>query len=152
MDIKSSAFESGARIPRQYTCEGENVSPPLSWQGVPDEAACLALIMDDPDAPSGTFNHWVVYDLPKQPDSLSTGESLAGRLPEGVSEGLNSAGREGYTGPCPPRGHGDHRYFFKLYALDKALGLQGRVDRAQLLDAMTGHILAQAEWMGTYSR
>jgi hypothetical protein len=119
---------------------------------VPDEAACLALIVDDPDAPSGVFNHWVVYDLPKLPGSLSTGESLADRLPDGVQEGLNSAGREGYMGPCPPRGHGDHRYYFKLYALDEALGLQGKVTRDRVVDAMQGHILAQAEWMGTYSR
>lgn len=152
MEIISSAFEAGARIPTQYTCEGEGVSPPLSWRGVPEQAACLALIVDDPDAPGGTFTHWVIYNLPKRPESLSQGISLSERFSEGLREGLNSAGRQGYMGPCPPRGHGDHRYFFRIYALDEKLDLDGRVTREQLLDAMQGHILEQAEWMGLYSR
>ncbi|MCB2209881.1 YbhB/YbcL family Raf kinase inhibitor-like protein [bacterium] len=152
MEIMSPAFETGARIPTKFTCEGDDVSPELSWQDVPDEAECLALIVDDPDAPSGTFTHWVVYNLPKIPEGLDEGASLSERLSEGLREGLNGAGRQGYMGPCPPRGHGDHRYTFRLYALDEKLDLKGRVTRGKLLDAMEGHIIEQATWMGIYSR
>lgn len=152
MEIMSPAFEPGARIPTKFTCEGENVSPALIWRDVPEEAACLALIVDDPDAPSGTFTHWVVYNLPTIPESLDEGVSLSERLSEGLREGLNGAGQQGYMGPCPPRGHGEHRYYFRLYALDQKLALEGRVTRGQLLDVMEDHIIEQATWMGLYSR
>ncbi|MDY6872965.1 MAG: YbhB/YbcL family Raf kinase inhibitor-like protein [Chloroflexota bacterium] len=152
MEIMSPAFKTGARIPTKFTCEGENVSPALTWRDVPEEAACLALIVDDPDAPSGTFTHWVVYNLPTIPESLDEGVSLSERLSEGLREGLNGAGQQGYMGPCPPRGHGEHRYYFRLYALDQKLALEGRVTRGQLLDVMEGHIIEQAMWMGLYSR
>lgn len=152
MQLKSSAFENEERIPRQYTCEGDNLSPPFSWDGVPKEAKKLALVVDDPDAPGGMFTHWVVYNLPVVPTQLKEGESLEDRLSEGMREGFNDFGRQGYGGPCPPRGHGEHRYFFRLYALDQELNLSGRITRDRLMDAIKGIKVDEAELMGRYSR
>ncbi len=152
MQLISSAFDNEERIPVRYTCEGENISPALSWEGVPENAETMALVVDDPDAPSGTFTHWVLYNLPLIPSQLEERESLSDRLSEGLREGFNDFGRQGYGGPCPPRGHGDHRYFFRLYALDQELNLTGRVTRDQLMDAMEGKQLDEAVLMGLYSR
>lgn len=151
MKITSSAFENEETIPVRYTCEGENISPPLSWSGVPDGTKVLALVMDDPDA-GGTFPHWVVYNLPASPPSLEEGASLSDRLSEGLREGLNGFGEQGYGGPCPPRGVGEHRYFFRLYALDQELNFTGRVTRNQLMDAIEGKTLEEAVLMGKYAR
>ncbi len=152
MELISSAFNNNETIPVVYTCEGENISPPLSWSGAPEKAEVLALVMDDPDAPSGTFTHWVVYNLPPVPPNLKAGASLSGRLSEGLREGLNSFGEQGYGGPCPPPGGGEHRYFFRLYALDQKLDLSGRITRGQLMDAVEDKILDQADLVGRFAR
>lgn len=142
MDL-SSVFEDQQPIPEVYGCDGDNTSPPLSIEGLPEGTRTLALIVDDPDAPSGTFDHWVAYDI-----------SPTTEIPEAVGElgtaGLNSSGSLGYTGPCPPSG--THRYFFRLYALDTELGLSEGATKQELLDAAEGHVLAQGTLMGTYQR
>jgi Raf kinase inhibitor-like YbhB/YbcL family protein len=151
LSLQSSAFSDGASIPAKYTCEGADTAPPLSWRGVPANAQSLALIVDDPDAPDPaapkrTWVHWVVYDIPPDADGIPEG----GKLPKGSREGTNDWGRTGYGGPCPPIGR--HRYFFKLYALDRPLGdLQAPTKRA-LLEAMQGHVLAEAQLVGTYQK
>jgi Raf kinase inhibitor-like YbhB/YbcL family protein len=145
IQLTSSAFKEGEAIPRRYTCDGENLSPALSWSGVPQGTASLALIVDDPDAPAGTWVHWVLADLPVDLPGLP--ESAPG---SGV-EGVNGFRKTGYGGPCPPRGS-THRYYFKLYALDKTLGLKTGMSKADVEKAMQGHILAQGQLMGRYSR
>ncbi len=151
MKISSSAFENGETIPTRYTCEGDNVSPPLSWEGVPDGTKVLALVVDDPDA-SGTFTHWVIYNLPTMPPRLEEGASLNDRFSEGLREGINDFGDQGYGGPCPPRGNPPHRYKFRLFALDQELDFKGRITRGQLMDAIEGKILDEAILMGRYGR
>jgi Raf kinase inhibitor-like YbhB/YbcL family protein len=149
--LTSSAFEQGKEIPRQHTCEGKDISPPLRWTGAPGAAKSFALIADDPDAPVGTWVHWVLYDLPgsasELPESIPTTETL----PSGARQGLNDFRKVGYGGPCPPPGK-PHRYFFKLYALDAPTGLQPRANKGDVLKAVEGHVLGQAELMGTYRR
>ena len=152
LEIRSTAFEHEGDIPVKYTCEAEDVSPPLSWSGVPAKARSLALIVDDPDAPDPaapkmTWVHWVLYNLP--PDSAGLPEAVD-TLPAGAGEGVNDWHRTGYGGPCPPIGR--HRYFFKLYALDTLLPALGAPTKAQLETAMAGHILEQAVLMGTYQK
>ncbi|MEK7311397.1 MAG: YbhB/YbcL family Raf kinase inhibitor-like protein [Chloroflexota bacterium] len=149
-ELRSAAFTAGAAIPRTYTCDGQDISPPLQWNDPPANTKSFALICDDPDAPSGTWVHWVIYNLPAGARSLSESMPHDAALPDQSRQGKNSWGRLGYGGPCPPRG--THRYFFKLYALDKALDLTVGASKEQLLKAMHGHIVAQAELMGTYSR
>jgi len=144
--ITSPAFAPGEAIPVKFTCDGEDISPPLRWDTPPDGARSLVLIMDDPDAPVGTWVHWVVFNLP--PDAPGLPENA--ELPKGSGSGQNSWGRLGYGGPCPPRG--THRYFFKLYALDMRLNLPDGASKEQLLKVMGGRILAQGELMGTYSK
>ena len=150
IDVVSSAFEEGGAIPARYTCDGLDVSPPLSWSSVPDGTQSLALIADDPDAPGGTFVHWVIYNLP--PDTRRLPEDVPNRetLLSEAAQGVNGAGRVGYMGPCPPSG--THRYFFKVYALDTGLNLGGGATKEGLLDAMEGHVLAEGQLMGTYRR
>lgn len=144
--LTSPAFGYGQPIPDRYTCQGQDRIPPLRWQGVPQEAQSLVLIMEDPDAPMGTWDHWVVYDIPTSVWEVKEGQAPPGKM------GRNSWGRLGYGGPCPPPGPA-HRYFFRLYALDvPSLGLPEGATKAQVLEAMQGHVLAQAEWMGTYQR
>jgi Raf kinase inhibitor-like YbhB/YbcL family protein len=145
MTLSSAAFAEGERIPKKHTCDGENVSPPLDIAGVPDRTRSLALIMDDPDAPRGTWVHWVVWNIP--PDTKAIPE---GTEPKGVA-GKNSFGKTGYGGPCPPKGPA-HRYYFKLYALDAALDLPAGSTKDRLEQAMKGHVIARASLMGTYSR
>jgi Raf kinase inhibitor-like YbhB/YbcL family protein len=151
MHLASTAFAEGARIPEKYTCDGENVSPPLKWNGVPADARSLALIVDDPDAPAGTWVHWVVYDLAPSVSELPEGASHSEPLPGGARQGMNSFRRVGYGGPCPPPGK-THRYFFKLYALDATLELKSNASKKDVEHAMEKHILAHAELMGTYQR
>jgi Raf kinase inhibitor-like YbhB/YbcL family protein len=149
--ISSTAFTSGASIPVQYTCDGTDISPPLQWSGAPEGTQSFALIVDDPDAPGGTFVHWVLFDMPATTTALAEAAS-PGALPAGSLEGLNDFGNQGYGGPCPPSGS-SHRYYFRLYALDTAaLGLAAGATRDQVDQAMSGRILAQAELMGTYAR
>jgi Raf kinase inhibitor-like YbhB/YbcL family protein len=154
MVIRSTAFEDHGSIPVKYTCDGEDVSPPLTWSGVPEKAKSLVLIVDDPDAPDPanprmTWVHWVLYNLP--PDSTGLPEAVRpNQLPPGTRQGLNDWKRTGYGGPCPPIGR--HRYFFKLYALDTVLPDLGDATKAQLEHAMVDHVLSQAQIVGTYER
>ena len=142
-------FREGDTIPRRHTCEGEDVSPALSWEDAPPTARSFALIMDDPDAPAGTWNHWLLWDIPTGVNRIEEGFQ-PGSL--GVS-GTNDFGKPGYGGPCPPRGHGPHRYYCRLYALDvESLGLPEGARRAQLDAALRGHILDEAQYMGRYER
>lgn len=144
MQIESTQFKPKEAIPSRYTCEGEDLSPPLNFKNVPSKAKTLALIVDDPDAPMGTFDHWIVWNIPADKKGLAEGESL------GV-EGANHFGELHYRGPCPPRGL-PHRYFFKLYALDAELDLQEGSTKETLEKAMQGHILEKSELIGTYKR
>jgi hypothetical protein len=149
LELTSSAFTQGTPIPAAYSCDGKGTSPPLAWSGAPADTKSFALIMDDPDAPVGTFVHWVIYNIPAQTSVLPEALSKDAKLRDGSIQGTNSARRSGYTPPCPPGG--THRYFFKLYALDTILDLAA-ADKEGLLQAMQGHILAQGELMGTYTR
>jgi Raf kinase inhibitor-like YbhB/YbcL family protein len=155
MTLKSAAFGPNETIPRPYTGDGENKSPPLSWSGAPAETKQLALIVDDPDAPTPTpWVHWVLYAIP--PDTTSLPEGIAPSLrvsqPPALMQGKNSFGKVGYGGPAPPRGHGRHRYFFKLYALNAPLSVEPGLFKEALLKAMSGHVLAEGELIGTYER
>lgn len=145
MVIKSYAFSHNDAIPSAYTCDGEDSSPPLEFSEVPRDAKSLALIVDDPDAPGGTWVHWVVWNIDPEVRKI-----LAQQIPSGAKEGKTSSGGLGYEGPCPPSG--THRYFFKLYALDAMLDLPAATDGAALGRAMEGHILASAECIGVYRR
>ena len=147
--IESTAFAEGATIPRQYTCDGKDVSPPLSWSGSPEKAKSFALICDDPDS-SKTWVHWVIFDLPGAAKSLPEGVPAIEGVSGGGVQGTNDFRKVGYGGPCPPSGV--HRYFFKLYALDAAVNLKSNATKADLERAMKGHVLAEASLMGRYSR
>jgi Raf kinase inhibitor-like YbhB/YbcL family protein len=149
--LKSTAFANGSEIPKTYTCEGANVSPALTWEGVPAGAQSLALIADDPDAPVGTWTHWLIWNIPAQATLLPEGVPQFETLDNGARQGKSSFKRIGYGGPCPPPGK-PHRYFFKLYALSARLDLQAGAGRSELELAMKKHVLSQTEWMGTYRR
>ena len=144
MKITSFAFQEGGNIPSKFTCDGSDISPPLQITGVPSEAKSLVLIADDPDAPSGLFTHWLIWNIPPQTNSISEGSA-----PKGV-HGTNDFGKPGYKGPCPPPG--THRYSFKIYALDRELDLRGGAKRSQLDAAMKGHVVAQGVLVGRYAR
>jgi Raf kinase inhibitor-like YbhB/YbcL family protein len=150
MEIKSRAFGSGEMIAAKYTCDGADFSPPLEWTKGPAGTKSFALICDDPDAPMGTWVHWVIYDIPPTATMLAEGITREKDLPGGGTQGINDFRKVGYGGPCPPGG--THRYFFKLYALDAMLGLKPGITKDQLLKAMKGHILAETQIMGTYNR
>lgn len=150
MQLTSSAFSQGDPIPTKYTCDGDDVSPPLAWGDPPQGTASFVLINDDPDAPVGTWVHWVLYNLPANARSMPEAVPSDAELPDGSRNGQNSWRRLGYGGPCPPGG--THRYFFKLYALDTVLDLASGANKEEVLKAMEGHILGQAELMGVYSR
>jgi Raf kinase inhibitor-like YbhB/YbcL family protein len=142
--ITSSAFQEGGNIPSKFTCDGSDTSPPLQLTGVPSEAKSLVLIADDPDAPSGLFTHWLVWNIPPQTNSIAEGSA-----PKGV-RGSNDFGKSGYKGPCPPPG--THRYSFKVFALDRELNLRAGAKRSQVDAAMKGHVIAQGELVGRYAR
>lgn len=151
LSLKSSVFDDGSEIPRKYSCQGEDVSPPLSWSGVPQETRSLALVCSDPDAPGGTFQHWAVFDLPPGTEGLDEGFTV-GQI-EGAREAVNDFGNAGYGGPCPPEGHGPHRYRFKLYALGQgqlSLGEAAKVE--QVIEAAEAAAIETAELVGTYER
>ncbi len=150
LSLASTEFHNGQPIPAKFTCDGDNVSVPLQWADPPANTRSFALIVDDPDAPSGTYTHWVLYNVPADVHSLSEGVSTDATLPDGSMNGVNSARKSGYTGPCPPSG--THHYHFKLYALDAPLSLKPGATKDQLATAMQGHILAQSEMVGTYQR
>jgi Raf kinase inhibitor-like YbhB/YbcL family protein len=148
MRITSSAFTANETIPTQYTCSGKDLAPPLTFEDIPANTRSLALIMDDPDAPAGTWVHWVVYNLPATTKAIAEGAS---DLPANTLQGVNDFKKRGYGGPCPPPGK-SHRYFFKLYALDSEVDLARGASKRDLEAAMEGHVVGQAELVGMYSR
>jgi len=151
--IKSSDIKAGERVAARFTCDGEDLSPALEWEGAPDGTESLALIVEDPDAPMGTFIHWVIYDIPGAVSGLKRDASKTAAITGGMKEGVSSFGRVGYNGPCPPPGHGEHRYYFRLRALDiKELDVKKGADQADVEAAMNGHVLAETSIMGTYGR
>ncbi len=151
IQITSAAFTEGGAIPKKHTCDGEDISPALAWSGIPSGTQSLALIADDPDAPVGTWVHWVLYNIPSTLNGLPEGVAKSPNV-EGIGlQGNNGFRRSGYGGPCPPKGK-PHRYFFKLYALDTSLNLKAGATKADIEKAMGGHILAQGQLMGTYGR
>ncbi len=150
LELKSSAFGEGTSIPSKYTCDGQDVSPPLSWSGAPAGTKSFALISDDPDAPRGTWVHWVAWNIPAGLSSFKEGMDKGATLSDGTKQGMSDFKRPGYGGPCPPSG--THRYFFKLYALDTTLNIPATSTKKDLENAIKGHILDQAQIMGTYTR
>jgi Raf kinase inhibitor-like YbhB/YbcL family protein len=150
MELKSSAFATGGMIPTKYTCDGPDVSPPLNWSDVPAAAKSLALIADDPDAPMGTWVHWVAWNIPPNARGLAEGVPKKDSFPNGMKQGTTDFRDIGYGGPCPPSG--THRYFFKLYALDTSLTLPPSTTKKDLEKAMQGHLLQQVELLGKYAR
>ena len=152
--LTSSMFGANQPIPKRNTGEGPDASPALKWEGAPPATKSFALICDDPDAPVGTWVHWVVYDIPAKTAELPENVAKMDTVPAlgGTKQGVNDFGRVGYGGPMPPRGHGVHHYYFKLYALDAELNLPAKATKAQLEGALRGHIVAQAELIGTYER
>jgi len=151
IQIASSAFAEGNLIPGKYTCDGEDLSPPLSWGGLPAQTQSLVLIADDPDAPVGVWVHWVVYNMPPDLNGLAEGLSKNSTLPGVGVQGMTDFGQPGYGGPCPPKGK-PHRYFFRLYALDSRLDLPPGAKRAEVDRALHGHILAVGQLIGVYQR
>jgi Raf kinase inhibitor-like YbhB/YbcL family protein len=148
--VTSQAFKSGEPIPSKYACDGEDVSPPISWSGTNEETRSYALIVDDLDAPTGTFTHWLIFNIPATDSSLPEGVPSVGTLSNGATQGRNGFGKIGYGGPCPTSG--THRYVFHLYALDTLLSLQAGASQGDVLEAMKGHVLAEGELTGLYSR
>ncbi|MDD1671055.1 MAG: YbhB/YbcL family Raf kinase inhibitor-like protein [Methanomicrobiales archaeon] len=151
LQVSSAAFPGGGDIPAMYTCDGANVSPPLAWSAPPQGTATLAILVTDPDAPGGTFIHWVAYNLPPGTREIPAGEPGRNVLPAGSVQGTNDMGRTGYGGPCPPRGK-PHHYHFTVSALDTAVNLSGRRDGRMLGQAVAGHVLARGELVGLYQR
>ncbi len=151
LELTSTAFHEGATIPEQYTADGRNVTPPLKWTDPPAGTRSFALICEDPDAPRGTFTHWLAFNLPAESRELSEAVPAEATLPNGTAQGTNDFGKAGYGGPKPPPGK-PHRYTFKLYALDRSLDVHPGATKAQLLAAMQGHILGEAQLVGRYAR
>ncbi|MGZ8383298.1 MAG: YbhB/YbcL family Raf kinase inhibitor-like protein [Nitrospira sp.] len=150
-ELTSSAFKEGALIPKKHTCEGQDLSPPLRWNNPPTGTRSFVLIADDPDAPAGTWVHWVIFNIPIDTRGLAEGLPAQETLPNDGLQGLNDFKRIGYGGPCPPPGN-PHRYYFRLYALDCELNVKSRATKAQVVDATKGHVLAEAQLMGRFGR
>jgi len=152
MRLSSPDFRNMNAIPTRFACDGANLSPELDWSGVPDSAVTLALVVVDPDAPTRTFVHWVIFNIPTSATGLTRGVPKEPDLGGGLYQGLNDFAKVGYDGPCPPEGTAPHRYFFKLFALDKRLDLRPGATENELMSAALNHVVGQAEMMGTYSR
>ena len=150
MNLFSSAFNEGGMIPQKYTCDDADISPPLSWQNIPEGTKSLALICDDPDAPIGIWVHWVLFNMPPELNQLPENVPAERKLSNGTRQGINDFRKIGYGGPCPPGG--THRYFFKLYALNKIIDFPSDPSKSDLEKAMSGHILSQCQLMGKYKR
>lgn len=148
--VKSNSFSDGGMIPAKYTCDGANISPQLSWDNAPKGTKSFVLICEDPDAPMGTFTHWILYDIPADVHELPENLPKDKVLPNGAKQGIADFKKIGYGGPCPPSG--THRYYFKLYSLDTLLNLEPGLKKEDILKAMNGHILAQGQIMGKYTR
>lgn len=144
--LESSAFQLNSMIPQEFTCNGVDKSPPLVWQNIPANTQSLALVVNDPDAPNGTWNHWILFNIPPAVNKLDAGTAI----PQGAAMAKNSWGNANYQGPCPEQGA--HRYVFTLFALDKTLALENGVDKDKALDAMTGHVIGSAEFVGLYQK
>ena len=151
LQVSSTDFSSGGTIPKQFTCDGADISPALAWNEPPAGTQSFSLIADDPDAPAGTWVHWVMFDLPGNARSLPQNVEKKEQLENGARQGRNDFGKIGYGGPCPPRGT-PHRYFFKLYALDSKLNLRAGATKQDVERAQQGHVLAQGEYLGRYAR
>lgn len=151
LNLSSPSFPNGGNIPKQFTCDGADLSPQLFWTDPPTGTKAFALLVDDPDAPAGNWNHWIAWNLPPTLGSLPEGVPKTAHLPDGTEQGTNDFRKPGYNGPCPPPGT-PHRYYFRLFALDTKLELKPDSRKHDLEGAMKGHILAQAEWMGRYGR
>jgi hypothetical protein len=151
LELKSPDFSSGGIIPKQFTCDGADMSPALEWNDPPAATKSFALVADDPDAPVGTWVHWVLFNLPASARSLAQNIPKKEQMVDGSFQGRNDFGKIGYGGPCPPPGK-PHRYFFKLYAVDTKLNLKPGANKKDVERAIQGHILAQGEWMGRYAR
>lgn len=149
LDVTSTAFTAGSTIPTAYTCSGQNTSPALTWSAGPSGTVGYALVVDDPDAPVGTWVHWTVWNIPASTTSLPGGVTASSSA---FVQGVTDFGTSGYGGPCPPKGNGAHRYFFRVYALDRQLSLTSTATRKELDNAMAGHVLAQGELMGKFWR
>jgi Raf kinase inhibitor-like YbhB/YbcL family protein len=147
--LTSTAFVDGQSLPDKFTCHGQDISPPLQWSGIPANSKSIAITCEDPDAPSGTFTHWIIFDIPVASNSLSENVSKTATLPDGAGQGKNSFGNIGYNGPCPPGGK-THHYIFKIYALDNSVTLNSDAGMDDLLKAIDGHVLAQGQLTGTY--
>lgn len=152
LELTSPSFDDGEPIPERFTCDGADVSPPLEISGIPGEAASLALVVDDPDAPAGTWVHWVLWGLSADRGELPEGVPPEDEVLGGARQGTNDFGNPGYGGPCPPPGDGRHRYFFKLYALREASGLAPRASKTELMEAIDPLVVASCELMGEYRR
>lgn len=151
ISVTSTAFKEGGTIPKEYTADGENVSPPLAWKDLPEEAAAIALLCEDPDAPKGMFVHWVIFNVDPKSGGLPRAVPKTDTLPDGAAQGKNNFNKTGYDGPSPPKGR-PHRYFFRVYALNQKLDLKPGVTRDAVRKAMEGHILAEGSLMGKYGR
>ena len=151
LTISSPSFSNGGDIAKKFTCDGADVSPQLTWSRSPSGTKAFALLVDDPDAPVGNWNHWTMWNIPESAQSLQEGVNKVPRLPDGAEQGMNDFHKTGYNGPCPPPGK-PHRYYFKLFALDNKLNLKSGAAKRDLETAMKGHILGQGEWMGRYRR
>ncbi len=151
LSLKSSTVEAGSTIPRIYTCDGRDISPPLRWENAPPGTKGFAMVCDDPDAPMGTWVHWVIYCIPADSDRLAEAIPATEKLENGTLQGSNDFGRIGYGGPCPPRGK-PHRYFFRLYALDTELSIRSGLTKKALLKEIEGHVLETAQLYGVYGR
>jgi hypothetical protein len=149
--LKTTAFAAGGEIPKKHTCDGADVSPALNWNHAPDGTQSFALIADDPDAPVGTWTHWIIWNIPARTTTLQEGVPKVGECGDGARQGRNDFKRIGYGGPCPPPGK-PHRYFFRVYALDAKLDVKAGADRNELARAMKEHVLSETELMGTYGR
>jgi Raf kinase inhibitor-like YbhB/YbcL family protein len=149
--ISSTSFSNGGDIAKKFTCDGDDVSPQLAWTNPPAGTKSLALLADDPDAPVGNWNHWVLWNIPGETRQLAENVAKSSQLPDGSRQGVNDFHKTGYNGPCPPPGK-PHRYYFKLFALDTKLDLKGNVGRRELEAAIKGHTLGQTEWMGRFGR
>jgi len=151
LSLASNSFSNGGDIPKQFTCDGANRSPDLSWTGAPAATKSFALLVDDPDAPAGNWNHWAIWNIPANVHSLPEGVKKDHHLPDGSEQGMNDFHKMGYDGPCPPAPK-PHRYHFKLFALDTKMSLNSEAGKPELEKARKGHTLAQAEWIGIYRK
>ena len=150
--LTSPAFKDGEKIPEKYTCDGDNISPPLTWSNIPQNTKMLVIVCEDPDAPNGIWSHWVVYKIPPAETEFLEGIPTTEVLPSGAEQGVNDFKHLGYGGPCPPEYHDAHRYFFRIFALDQEFHLTIHFKRSNLLDAIKGHILDEGHLIGLYKR